>query len=157
MTLSFVYIVFCLRHIIFHFARIDVKATYTSQLGYVHSILDIFSWRRENLASSIELTLTAPFGTCRSHTSNKSVGAVNRDVWCTKFPSSFLNTVFTSVSVASSPPSFLLTSATGQIGVHTALLSMAQTEQIFDSQRSRSASRSFALSQKSRRHNLSCV
>lgn len=71
MTLSFVYIVFCLQHIIFHFARIDLKATYTSLLGYVHSILDIISWRHENLASSIGLTVTAPFGTCRSHTSNK--------------------------------------------------------------------------------------
>ena len=50
----------------------------------------------------------------------QSVGAVSRKVWCTKFPSSFLNTVFTSVSVASSPR-FFLTSATDQIGVHTAL------------------------------------
>ena len=30
MTLSFVYIVFCLQHIIIHFPRIDLKATYTS-------------------------------------------------------------------------------------------------------------------------------
>ena len=51
----------------------------------------------------------------------QSVGAVSRKVWCTNVPSSFLNTVITSVSVASSPRSFSLTSATGQIDVHTAL------------------------------------
>ena len=89
----------------------------------------------------------------------QSVGAVNRDVWCIKFPSSFLNTVFASFSVASSPRSFLLTSATGQIGVHTALLSMPQnrTDMWLSTFEIRAAPSSFALSKKSRYHNLFCV
>ena len=56
--------------------------------------------------------------------------------------------IFTFVSVGSSPRSYLFTSATGRIGVWRKIHS------ICNAPRSRSARRSFAPSQKSRRHTV---
>ena len=59
-------------------------------------------------------------GTRRSHTSNIVPARLAESVWCTSLNFRPYSWIFTFVSVGSSPRSYLHTSATGRLGVHTA-------------------------------------
>ena len=107
-----------------------------------------------DVPSRFSLVLAVEYELPRGGTSITLRARLAERIWLTKFHHSW---IFTSVSVGSSPRSYLFTSTTGRIGVYKLTPKYGTKPiQYVTLHCQKSAQRSFASSKKSRSHNHSC-
>ena len=119
--------------------------------GYVHTTADSFSWRHEKLSVTV-WTARARVGTSRPHTSNMVPARLAERVWWTKSQSSLLKIYFRLSWFQSSLLLIHIRDRTNRCSHCTKV--WRKIHSICNAPRSRSARRSFAPSQKSRRHTV---
>ena len=121
----------------------------------LHYIGTLFVTPQKRL-SGVLWTATTQGGASRSHASNIAPARLAERVWCAQFQSLLLNICF--LSEGFRPRSYILNYfLDGPSGCSHFTSVWLKTYLIFDTPLSRSARRSFPTSQKSRRHNRSCV